>query len=41
MTGDVRPDPEAVEWGERPVFALDADLTVYWPEVRPSWEVDQ
>lgn len=20
------------------MFALDADLTVYWPDVRPCWE---
>jgi hypothetical protein len=20
------------------MFALDADITVYWPDVRPCWE---
>lgn len=25
-------------WSERPLFALDADVTVYWPDVRPCWE---
>lgn len=24
----------------RPMFAMDADLTVYWPWVRPCWEED-
>lgn len=27
-------------WEHRPLFALDADLTVYWPDVRPCWEED-
>ena len=26
------------DWEQRPMFALDADLTVYWPDVRPCWE---
>lgn len=26
------------KWDARPRFALDADVTVYWPEVRPCWE---
>jgi hypothetical protein len=26
------------DWTARPMFALDADLTVYWPDVRPCWE---
>lgn len=26
------------EWEDRPMFALDADVTVYWPDVRPCWE---
>lgn len=25
-------------WADRPMFALDADVTVYWPDVRPCWE---
>lgn len=25
-------------WESRPMFALDADVTVYWPDVRPCWE---
>lgn len=28
-------------WDERPSFALDADVTVYWPDVRPCWEDDE
>lgn len=28
-------------WSERPRFALDADVTVYWPDVRPCWEPSQ
>lgn len=24
-------------WDERPMFALDADVTAYWPDVRPCW----
>lgn len=27
-----------VKWEDRPAFALDADVTVYWPDVRPCWE---
>jgi hypothetical protein len=27
-------------WTMLPTFALDADLTVYWPAVRPCWEDD-
>lgn len=26
------------DWDARPRFACDADLTVYWPDVRPCWE---
>lgn len=26
------------KWENRPTFAYDADITVYWPEVRPCWE---
>lgn len=26
------------EWERRPTFALDADVTIYWPDVRPCWE---
>lgn len=25
-------------WQDRPMFALDADVTVYWPDVRPCYE---
>lgn len=27
-------------WDSKPgdMFAMDADLTVYWPAVRPCWE---
>jgi len=25
-------------WSDRLMFALDADVTVYWPDVRPCWE---
>ena len=28
-------------WDDRPAFALDADVTVYWPEVRPCWEAEK
>jgi hypothetical protein len=28
----------AVDWSRRPTFAYDADITVYWPQVRPCWE---
>jgi hypothetical protein len=24
--------------GEAPTHAMDADLTIYWPWVRPCWE---
>lgn len=27
-----------INWEDRPMFALDADITVYWPDVRPVWE---
>jgi hypothetical protein len=27
-------------WADRPMFALDADVTVYWPDVRPCYEDD-
>lgn len=26
------------KWAERPIFALNADVTVYWPDVRPCYE---
>lgn len=29
------------QWDDRPAFALDADVTVYWPEVRPCWEAEK
>jgi hypothetical protein len=33
------PDTEPRDvWDDRPMFALDADVTVYWPHVRPCWE---
>jgi hypothetical protein len=25
-------------WTTRPLFPLDADVTIYWPDVRPCWE---
>jgi hypothetical protein len=25
-------------WDDRPMFASDADVTVYWPDVRPCYE---
>ena len=31
-------DVHGGKWAARPLFALDADLTVYWPWVRPCWE---
>lgn len=31
-------DENDVKWDDRPAFALDADVTVYWPDVRPCWE---
>lgn len=35
----VTPDPvRGGEWADRPLFALDADVTVYWPAVRPCYE---
>lgn len=33
------PDPNyCIDWSARPLFALDADVTVYWPDVRPCYE---
>jgi len=29
------------KWADRPMFALDADITVYWPDVRPCYENDE
>jgi hypothetical protein len=29
---------EIAERDRRPRFAMDADLTVYWPTVRPEWQ---
>jgi len=26
------------KWENRPLFALDADVTVYWPDVRPCYD---
>jgi hypothetical protein len=26
------------KWGRRPGFANDADVTVYWPDVRPCYD---
>jgi len=26
------------KWNQMPIFAMDADITVYWPEVRPEYE---
>lgn len=26
------------KWKDRPRFAQDADITVYWPDVRPEYE---
>lgn len=26
------------KWATRDLFALDADVTVYWPDVRPCYE---
>ena len=31
-------DTQSTAWDDRPMFALDADVTVYWPDVRPCWE---
>jgi hypothetical protein len=31
-------DGSCFEWAGRPMFAMDADITVYWPSVRPCWE---
>jgi len=28
-------------WEERPLFARDADVTVYWPDVRPEYDNEQ
>lgn len=25
-------------WADRPLFAADADITVYWPDVRPCYD---
>jgi hypothetical protein len=25
-------------WDDRPLFAEDADVTVYWPDVRPAYD---
>jgi hypothetical protein len=27
-----------IDWSNRPLFAMDADITVYWPDVRPCYE---
>jgi len=32
------PDVFGGVWASRPLFALDADVTVYWPQVRPCYE---
>ena len=26
------------KWADRDLFPLDADVTVYWPDVRPCYE---
>ena len=26
------------KWADRDLFALDADVTVYWPDVRPCYD---
>lgn len=31
-------DVHGGKWAARPLFALDADVTVYWPDVRPCYE---
>ena len=31
-------DVRGGRWADRPLFAYDADITVYWPDVRPCWE---
>jgi hypothetical protein len=31
-------DHPGCSWNDRDPFAQDADLTVYWPAVRPCWE---
>jgi len=31
-------DTQPTVWDDRPMFALAADVTVYWPDVRPCWE---
>lgn len=36
MTDPTRPTSQV--WDERPRFALDADVTVYWPDVRPCYD---
>lgn len=35
MSTDLRP-----AWDYRPTYAYDADVTLYWPDVRPCWEDD-
>lgn len=27
-----------MKWADRDLYAEDADLTLYWPDVRPCWE---
>lgn len=29
------------KWADRPIFPRDADITVYWPDVRPCFEDEQ
>lgn len=36
-----RPVMAEDRWSERPMFALDADVTVYWPDVRPCYDAAQ
>jgi len=31
-------DTQPTVWDDRPMFALAADVTVYWPDVRSCWE---
>jgi len=28
-------------WEERPLFAREADITAYWPDVRPEYDNEQ
>lgn len=35
---DERDDVFGGKWADRPLFAADADITVYWPDVRPCYE---